>query len=106
MMNAKGGNDSDYADFMFGKVISVDPLKIQLSNQMVLTDSFLTLGRQVTKHKERVTYQDMTHDGDTTRTETVIIDQALKTGDSVLMFRSNNGQRFYVLERLAEGVTG
>lgn len=105
MMNSKGGNESDYADIVYGKVISSDPLKIQTSNQMILSESFLVLGRQVTKHQERIRVL-AHHDsiGDTSGNrpdvfETIEIDGTLKDGDSVVMIRFNGGQQFFVLER-------
>lgn len=35
-IHSRGGNDSDYADIVFGTVVSTAPLKIQISNQMTL----------------------------------------------------------------------
>jgi len=110
MMNSKGGNESDYADIVYGKVISSDPLKIQTSNQMILSESFLVLGRQVTKHQERIRVLSH-HDsiGDTSGNrpdvfETIEIDGTLKDGDSVVMIRFNGGQQFFVLERTNDRV--
>ena len=91
MMQARGGNDSDYSDIVFGTVVSENPLKVQISNQMVLTDAFLNLSRSVTDHKVRV------KDGGDTKTVTVL--GALKKGDGVTMIRQDGGQQFYVLEK-------
>jgi len=110
MMNSKGGSESDYADIVYGKVISDSPLKIQTSNQMILSESFLVLGRQVTKHQERIRVLSH-HDsiGDTSGNrpdvfETIEIDGTLKDGDSVVMIRFNGGQQFFVLERTNDRV--
>ena len=99
-LKAKGGNAGEYADLAFGKVTSVSPLKIRISDQIELDDDFLTLGRNVTKHTvKNVTYQDdgakVTHD--------ITIDGTLKAGEAVVMFRRDGGQSFYVLDRIAEG---
>ncbi|WP_334328449.1 DUF2577 domain-containing protein [Companilactobacillus sp. HBUAS59699] len=105
MMNAKGGSDSDYADIVYGKVINTDPLKIQTSNQMILTESFLILGRQVIKRKERIrvlSHSDTIGEVSGNRpdvTETIEIDGSLQVDDEVTMIRLNGGQQFYVLER-------
>lgn len=105
MMNAKGGNDSDYADIVYGKVISTDPLKIQTSNQMILSESFLVLGRSVTKHKERIkvlSHSDTIGEVSGNRPdvmETIEIDGSLQVNDEVTMIRFDGGQQFYVLER-------
>lgn len=103
MMKARGGNNSDYADIVFGTVVSLSPLKIQISNQMTLTDAFLTLGRYVTKHKEKVTYKDWKSDSEVTRKdEEVIVDDSLENGDGVAMIRMDGGQQYYVFEKTAE----
>jgi len=105
MMNAKGGNASDYADIVYGKVISTDPLKIQTSNQMILSESFLVLGRSVTKHKERIkvlSHSDTIGEVSGNRPvvmETIEIDGSLQVNDEVTMIRFDGGQQFYVLER-------
>lgn len=105
MINSKGGNESDYADIVYGKVISSDPLKIQTSNQMILSESFLVLGRQVTKRKERVkilSHSDQIGEVSGNRpdvAETVEIDGTLIKGDEVVMIRFDGGQQFFVLER-------
>lgn len=90
-MNSRGGSDSDYADIVFGTVVSASPLKIQISNQMTLTESFLNLSESVTDHKVK-----MKIDGDE---KTVTVLGALKVGDGVTMIRQDGGQQFYVLEK-------
>lgn len=91
MVNSRGGNDSDYSDIVFGTVVDDSPLKIQISNQMTLTDAFLNLSEAVTDHKVKVKV-----DGDE---KTVTILGALKKGDGVTMIRQDGGQQFYVLEK-------
>lgn len=105
MMKQRGGHDSDYADVVFGTVVSASPLKIQISNQMTLTDAFLVLGRYVQKHKEKHTYHDYKQDSDTTRTEAVVVDDSLEAGDGVAMIRMDGGQQFYVFEKKLREVT-
>lgn len=52
-INAQGGVDSDYADIMFGKVISVNPLKVKISNELVLDRNFLALTQTAVNAKLR-----------------------------------------------------
>lgn len=92
MMMSRGGQPDEYADMLFGTVLSTKPLKIQLSEKIVLTDSFLILGKHVTDHKESIIIDGMTKE--------VTIKQALKSDDKVAMFRLDGGQKFYILERL------
>jgi len=91
LMNGRGGNDSDYSDIVFGTVISTSPLKIQISNQMVLTDAFLNLSREVTDYWLKVEIE-----GDKRKVKVL---NALKDGDGVTMIRQDGGQQFYVLEK-------
>lgn len=91
MLNDRGGNDSDYSDIVFGTVISTSPLKIQISNQMVLTDAFLNLSREVTDYWIKVKI-----DGEKKKVKVL---NALKDGDGVTMIRQDGGQQFYVLEK-------
>lgn len=108
-MNGKGGKDSDYADIMYGIVTSVKPLKVQLSNQMIITDDFITLGKHIGKFKVKGKAKVKSHT-DTiepitgtrpTVTESVelTIDNGLKEGDKVTLMRGNGGQKFYLFER-------
>lgn len=91
MMNSRGGNDSDYADIVFGTVVSEKPLEIQMSNQMILNESFLNLSENVTDHKVKMKIGD--------DTKAVTIYGALNKGDGVTMIRQDGGQQFYVLEK-------
>ncbi|MCY9807452.1 DUF2577 domain-containing protein [Lentilactobacillus senioris] len=91
MMNSRGGNDSDYADIVFGTVVSKNPLEIQMSNQMILNESFLNLSESVTDHKVKMKIGD--------EIKTVTIYGALNKGDGVTMIRQDGGQQFYVLEK-------
>lgn len=98
MMASRGGSDSDYADVVYGVVTKVTPLKVQLSNSMVLTDSFITLGKHIGKYKlkGKVTkHAESKVKGDIE----IEIDNSLKVGDKVTMIRGDGGQQFYLIER-------
>lgn len=92
MINSRGGNNSEYADLVFGTVVSTSPLKIQYTEKIFLTDVFLILGKHVQDHEEK-----MVIDGDEKQ---VTIKQALQVDDKVAMFRLDGGQRFYVFEKV------
>lgn len=93
-MKSRGGVDSDYSDILFGTVTSTSPLTVQASNNLPLTGSLLTLGRNVTDHDEK-----MVIDG---ATKTITIKQGLKSGDGVAMIRGDGGQTFYIFEKVSE----
>ena len=51
LMTQRGGKPSDYSDVVYGTVISAKPLKVQLSNNMVLTNDFIVFGKHIGKFK-------------------------------------------------------
>ena len=50
-LHQRGGSDSDYCDLVTGTVISTSPLRVQLSNDMIIDDNFITLGKAIGKRK-------------------------------------------------------
>ena len=105
MMNSRGGKPNEYADIVFGRVISTSPLQVQLANNMILPASLLTLGLHVTKHQVKLSYPDRINEDkkDIQRTETVTVDESLQVGEGVAMIRSDGGQSFYILEKIGAG---
>ncbi|MBA1393555.1 DUF2577 domain-containing protein [Lactobacillus sp. XV13L] len=116
-MSGRGGRNSEYTDVIFGLVTSVKPLKVQLSNSMVIDDSFLVLGKHIGKFKlpGKATIEVKSH-GDQignvsgnrpTVSEKITFkemefDNSLKKGDKVTMIRMDGGQQFYLFERKGE----
>lgn len=122
-MTKRGGKPSDYSDVVYGTVISPKPLKVQLSNNMVLTDDFIILGKHIGKFKLQGNAimkgsADMTFHGHhdkaniskadlsfkkTKKTSMYIeFDNSLEKGDKVTMIRLDGGQQFYLFERLGK----
>ena len=120
LMTKRGGKPSDYSDVVYGTVISPKPLKVQLSNNMVLTDDFIILGKHIGKFKLQGNAimkgsADMTFHGhhdkaniskaDLSFKKTsmyIEFDNSLEKGDKVTMIRLDGGQQFYLFERLGE----
>lgn len=120
LMTKRGGKPSDYSDVVYGTVISAKPLKVQLSNNMVLTDDFIVLGKHIGKFKLQGNaiikgIADMNFDGKEgkatiTKSELefkkkkmyIEFDNSLEKGDKVTMIRLDGGQQFYLFERLGE----
>lgn len=100
LINSQGGADSNYADVVYGVVIAVSPLKIQLSNSMVLDDDFIVLGKHIGKFKlkgkQKITSGDRSG---TTENVEYEFDNSLRKDDKVTMIRSHGGQKFYLWER-------
>lgn len=119
-MTKRGGKSSDYSDVVYGTVISPKPLKVQLSNNMVLTNDFIILGKHIGKFKLQGNAimkgsADMTFHGhhdkaniskaDLSFKKTsmyIEFDNSLEKGDKVTMIRLDGGQQFYLFERLGE----
>ncbi|MPW14208.1 DUF2577 domain-containing protein [Lactobacillus helveticus] len=99
LMTKRGGKPSDYSDVVYGSVISPKPLKVQLSNNMVLTNDFIILGKHIGKFK--VKGKVTKHDEVKGETE-LEFDNSLESGDKVTMIRFDGGQQFYLFERIGE----
>lgn len=120
LMTKRGGKPSDYSDVVYGTVISPKPLKVQLSNNMVLTNDFIVLGKHIGKFKLQGNAimkgsADMNFDGKEgkatiTKSELefkkkkmyIEFDNSLEKGDKVTMIRLDGGQQFYLFERIGE----
>lgn len=120
LMIQRGGKPSDYADVVYGTVTSASPLKIQLSNNMVLTSDFIILGKHIGKFKLQGKAimkgsADMTFHGHHEAADIkkanlefkkksmyIEFDNSLEKGDKVTMIRLDGGQQFYLFERIGE----
>ena len=118
-MTKRGGKPSDYSDVVYGTVIA-KPLKVQLSNNMVLTDDFIILGKHIGKFKLQgnaimkgsadMTFHDHHDKANISKADLsfkktsmyIEFDNSLEKGDKVTMIRLDGGQQFYLFERLGE----
>lgn len=103
LINSKAGKASDKSDVMYGIVTSVKPLKVQLSNQMIITDDFITLGKHIGKFKIKGTISNH-HESKANGDADFEIDNGLQMNDKVTLIRGNGGQQFYLFER--QGIDG
>ena len=123
-MTNRGGKPSDYSDVVYGTVISPKPLKVQLSNNMVLTNDFIILGKHIGKFKlqgnaimkgsadmtfhghhdtANISKADLSFKKTSKKTSMYIeFDNSLEKGDKVTMIREDGGQQFYLFERIGE----
>lgn len=81
-------NLSSLSDLVYGTVINVSPLTIQINARMILTSEFLELSNAVKPY-----FIDIPTIGK------VEVFRALKVGDKVRMLRVQEGQKYYVIER-------
>lgn len=107
------------ADYVFGTVVSEDPLKIQVEQKMVLSRAQLALCRSVTDYEAEVAI-DAAHgwrtedaaggSGDssyeahghaiTAERKKLRVLNALRKGEKVVMVKKKGGQQYLVLDRV------
>ena len=99
---------------LFGKVISVSPLKIQVSAKSIYTEKMLILTRNVTDFEVDMTVSHVTlnraggsgdpafasHNHDYKGKKKFKVHNALIVGDEVVLGRVQGGKRFVVLDRI------
>ena len=85
-------NASKPANIVFGKVISASPLKIKIDQKLILTSAQLVLSKSVTNYRLSVTL-----DGDS---KTMTVNNALKTGEEVIMMQVSGGQKYIVIDKI------
>jgi hypothetical protein len=84
--------NSQMCDLRYGKVINTSPLKVQITNQLVLPESTLIVPERLTNHSVSVTVD--------SETKRVSVNNALKVGDKVALLRKQGGQSYFILHRI------
>ena len=101
-------------DLSFGKVTSVSPLKVQITNVLTLPQSVLVVPEHLTDYTVDVTVDWTTenksggseaasfasHNHDIDGTKKIKVHKALKVGDKVALIRKTGGQSYYILDRI------
>ena len=108
----------------FGRVITEAPLQISVEQKMVLGEAQLALCRQVTEYETYITgenvkdfYYVQPPPREVTRPVEpphvhavgkirIIVHNALKAGEQVVLLRMQGGQKYLVVDRLGEGAAG
>ena len=100
---------------VFGKVTSESPLKILVEQKITLTAAQLILTRNVTDFNNEITVIDWTtenrsggsgydsfssHNHDLIGRKKIIVHNALKAGEEVVLIRQQGGQKYIVIDRL------
>lgn len=107
-------NASKPTSIVYGKVISISPLKINVEQKMILTDAQLVLTRNVTDYKVYMTVDHTTEhtsggSGDSTFAshnhaykgkKLFTVHNGLVVGDEVIMVQMQGGQKYIVLDRV------
>lgn len=116
-------DNAQMCDLRFGKVISIAPLKVQVTAQFIIPQSLLIVPEHLTDHEVAVTINwntenhththkisdsytggggasDNTHAHQVTGKKTMVVHGALKVGDNVALLRKQGGQSYFILDRI------
>lgn len=103
-------NASKPADIVFGKVISVAPLKIKVDQKLILGTSQLVLSRNVTNHIVKMIVDPPEIEDPEVEDPEVgvegrpyLICNALAVGEKVALFQLAGGQKYFVIDRIRKG---
>jgi hypothetical protein len=91
----------------FGVVQSNPPLKILVEQHLLLNKAQLALARSVTDHEIEISVDHQTEIGNDHRHDykgkkTFLLHLDLKPGEKVVLLRVQGGQKYVVLDRVAE----
>ncbi|PJZ17092.1 hypothetical protein BHU41_11465, partial [Lactobacillus crispatus] len=95
MLTERGGSDSEYSDVIYGRVINVSPLRVQISNLIIIDDHFIVLrmhigsftmsGSLTTTEDKKGQDVEKPKTEKTTKPATFSLDNSLRVGDRVTM---------------------
>lgn len=89
-------------DILFGTVVSEKPLRIRVEQKMELGEAQLILTRNVSDHKVKFDGENVRSFSEDAEGSEIVIKNALKSGEQVVLVKQRGGQKFLVLDRRAE----
>ncbi len=84
--------NAQMCDLRYGKVVSVNPVKVRISNQLTLPSSLLVIPKHLTKYTVPITIDN--------ESKTITINNSLKVGDKVALIRKSGGQSYFILDKI------
>lgn len=101
---AEAQNASKPVAVEVGNVLSVSPIKIKVSENLILSEMQLIIPKSLTRYSIPMTYnlncsEEVEHEHKINGTTTVTFDNSLKVGDKVILVRQNGGQKYVVLDK-------
>lgn len=88
-------NASKPANMVFGKVISIAPLKIKIDQKLILGKAQIVLPKSMTDYRLSVTL-----DG---TSKTMTVHNALSVGEEVILMQMSGGQKYIVIDKIEKG---
>jgi hypothetical protein len=103
----------------YGKVITANPLSIQIEQKLTLPAEFFILTKAVTDHYVDMSVSHVTedrgggggyatfasHNHDYSGRKKFLVHNGLKVGEDVILLRVQGGQRYIVLDRISDHIT-
>ena len=96
-------DNSKMCDLRYGTVVSVSPLKVQITTQFFIPESLLIVPQHLTKYTVECMISDKTEQSTDLNGEfkqTITINNSLKVGDKVALLRKQGGQSYFILDRI------
>lgn len=99
-------DNAQLCDLRFGTVVSVNPLKVQVTNLFTIPESLLIVPQHLTEYSVNVKLNWTTdspsdyHNHPITGTKTMTINNSLKVNDKVALLRKTGGQSYFILDRI------
>lgn len=92
-------------DLSYGTVISADPIKVQVTNLLIIPTALLVVPQHLTNYEMEVTIDwntstEDTHSHDTVGKKKMTVHNALKVGDKVALLRKQGGQSYFIIDRI------
>jgi hypothetical protein len=105
---------------VFGEVITVDPLSINIEQKLTLPAEFFILTRAVLNHYVDISVSHITedrgggsgdpafasHNHDYTGVKKIMIHNGLQIGEQVILIQVQGGQKYIVLDRVFDHIVG
>ncbi|GGG81769.1 DUF2577 domain-containing protein [Paenibacillus radicis (ex Gao et al. 2016)] len=87
---------------MAGKVLSINPLQVNVDQRFTLTEDFLIVPESLTRFEVDLTHSHSIGSGQTGEAlqEKLLIRRGLEAGDAVLLLRVQGGQKFVILDKV------
>ena len=85
-------NNEQLCDLRYGTVVNTNPLRVQVTSQLILPSSLLVVPEHLTNYEVEVSI-----DGVPSK---MTINGSLKVNDKVALLRKHGGQSYFILDRI------
>lgn len=97
-INHKQISATEMADFVLGTVVSVSPLRVQVSDRITLDEDMLLFSELVLEKKINLKHK---HNDSEEALETVItLQEGIKQGDTLQLIKLSAGQLFLIISKV------